>query len=70
MRAAIGQQPRYTRGAHATTGHRPLQPLVMCACHRTSPIATPLTCDGLYATASAEQRGLHYPKLMTLNAYH
>ena len=57
-------------GAHVSTDHGPLQPLVMCACHRTSPTATPLACDGLYSATAAEQRGLHYPKLMTFNACH
>ena len=70
MRAASRQQPRYTRGAHATTYHRPLQPLVMCACHRTPPTATPLACAGLYAATSAEQRGPHDTKLMSLMACH
>jgi hypothetical protein len=48
--------------------HGPLQQLVMCACHRTSPTATLLACDGLYASTAAEQRGLRYTKLMTLMA--
>jgi hypothetical protein len=42
----------------------------MCACHRTPPTATPLACDGLYAATSAEQRGLHDTKLMSLMACH
>jgi hypothetical protein len=55
-------------GAHMSTYHGPLQQLVMCACHRTSPTATTLACDGLYASTPAEQRGLHRTKLMTLIA--
>ena len=70
MRAASRQPPRYARGAHATTDHRPLQPRVMCACHRTSPTATPLICDGLYSPTSAEQRGRNGPKLPTFIACH
>ena len=57
-------------GAHMSTCPGPLQQLVMCACHRTSPTATPLACDGLYSATAAEQRGLHYPKLMTSMACH
>ena len=51
-------------GAHVSGYHGPLQQLVMCACHRTSPTATLLTCDGLYASTAAEQRGLNISKLM------
>jgi hypothetical protein len=42
----------------------------MCACHRTSPTATLLACDGLYSATAAEQRGLHRTKLMTFAACH
>jgi len=48
----------------------PLQPLVMCACHRTSPTLTSVACDELYAATDAEQRGPHCPKLMTFVACH
>ena len=57
-------------GAHVSTYHGPLQQLVMCACHRTSPTATLLTCDGLYASTAAEQRGLNISKLMSFRACH
>jgi hypothetical protein len=57
-------------GAHVSTYHGPLQPLVMCACHRTSPAATALACDGLYSATDAEQRGHNLPKLMRLMACH
>ena len=40
--------------AHVSTYHGPLQPRVMCACHRTSPTATCLACDGLYAATGAK----------------
>jgi hypothetical protein len=68
MRAASAQRPHDARGAHVTPYHRPLQPLVMCACHRTSPTATLLACDGLYAATDAEQRGPHDTKLTNLIA--
>jgi hypothetical protein len=55
-------------GAHVSGYHGPLQQLVMCACHRTSPTATLLTCDGLYASTAAEQRGLNISKLMSFMA--
>ena len=51
-------------GAHASTYHGPLQQLVMCACHRTSPTAATLGPDGLYSATSAEQRGQNLPKLL------
>ena len=57
-------------GAHMSGYHGPLQQLVMCACHRTSPTLTPLACDGLYASTSAEQRGQNLPKLLALMACH
>ena len=53
-----------------STYHGPLQQLVMCACHRTSPTLTPLACDGLYSATDDEQRVLHYTKLMTFMACH
>ena len=57
-------------GAHMSTCPGPLQQLVMCACHRTSPAATSLACDGLYSATSAEQRGQNLPKLMCSMAGH
>jgi hypothetical protein len=56
--------------AHVSTCHGPLQPRVMCACHRTSPTATTLARHGLYAATAAEQRGPHYPKLVSFMARH
>jgi hypothetical protein len=70
MRAAGAQWQRRACGAHVTTYDRPLQLLVMCACHRTPPTATTLACGELYAATDAEQRGLHRPKLMNSKARH
>ncbi len=57
-------------GAHVSTYHGPLQPRVMCACHRTSPTATALACDGLYSATAAEQRGRNLLKLLSSMACH
>ena len=70
MRAASAQWQRRARGAHVLTYDRPLQLLVMCACHRTAPIATLSACNGLYSATAAEQRGRNLPKLLALKACH
>ena len=57
-------------GAHVSTYHGPLQQLVMCACHRTSPTATALGPDGLYSATSAEQRGQNLPKPLPFMTCH
>jgi hypothetical protein len=70
MRAASAQWQRRARGAHVLTYDRPLQLLVMCACHRTAPTATLLACDGLYSATAVEQRGRNLPKLLALKTCH
>jgi hypothetical protein len=64
--------------AHVTTYDRPLELLVMCACHRTSPkppchpAATllPRPNPNKAAGAAAERSGPHAPKLMSFEACH
>jgi hypothetical protein len=70
MRAASAQWQRRARGAHGLTYDRPLQLLVMCACHRTAPTATLLACEGLYSATAVEQRGRNLPKLLAFKTCH
>src|SRR5688572_20712983 len=55
--AAARRDVMRAAGAHVSTYHGPLQPHVMCACHRTSPTATPLACDGLYLRERRRTKG-------------